>query len=129
MVFSIITYPTKGAGFPRVCLFILGQGFDADKVNRHKKIYRAVKSVLLPNSRRPVDSRYASQNHRHRQLIMTAKTTAEQVKGPTSATDPSESTCAPISKTAAQQQFPWIGIEIGLVRDVGVGETPKMMFE
>ncbi|MDO8704617.1 MAG: hypothetical protein Q7J84_06655 [Sulfuricaulis sp.] len=66
MVFSIITYPIKGAGFPRVCLFILGQGFDADKVNLNKKIYRAVKSVFLPNSQRPVDSRYGSQNARHR---------------------------------------------------------------
>ena len=62
-------------------------------------------------------------------LVMAAKTTTEQVKGPTSATSPAEGRYAVFSKTAAQQQFPWIGIEIGLVRDVWVGKTPKMMFE
>lgn len=77
----------------------------------------------------PVNGQASGISPQNIPLIMAAKTTAQQVKGPTSATGPSEGRCAVFSKTAAQQQFPWIGIEIGLVRDVWVGKTPKMMFE
>lgn len=45
------------------------------------------------------------------------------------ASGPSADRYAVSSKTAAQQQFPRIGIEIGLVRNVWVGKTPKMMLE